>query len=82
MIAEHYQVEQSECLLFDDDYRNVKDTDGLFTAVQVSTKYGFDLENLPFKTSRLKWLFKGYEGQSGGVLKKKKPSIGKSPFSR
>jgi acetyl esterase/lipase len=45
-ISTFYGVKQSECILFDDDEGNVKDTDNLFKAFAVDRSQGFRLNSI------------------------------------
>lgn len=43
-IANYYQVQTIECILFDDDYNNCHETNNEFHAYQVNSLYGFEIE--------------------------------------
>ena len=51
-ISTFYGVQQSECILFDDDEGNVRDTDNLFRAFSVDWRHGFRLNS--FLVNQLK----------------------------
>jgi acetyl esterase/lipase len=44
-IARKFGSDPSECILFDDDPTNCRDTDGLFSAYRVDAKRGFQLDD-------------------------------------
>ena len=62
-IAEFYQVDINQCILFDDDKNNCQNTDDRFRAFRVNSRHGFRL------TSALVHAIvsSGTDGVDGGI---------------